>query len=295
MKYKYKKKSYLYNPLNISMMKSLIFVLITLCFILSCSSQKNDSKIPSSKTLKTDALIIKPIEPQETAKYPSVKLIPVPKAYKRITIVPGSFGEYLRNLELKTENNKVYLHTGELKINQTAQFAVIKIDVGTRNLQQCADAVMRLRAEYLYVQKQFSDIHFNFLSDGKPRYYKDYAKGDLSHKKFRKYMDYIFSYANTASLKNELTKVNLINDLQIGDVFIQKGSPYGHAITVMDMAKNESGEIIFMLSQSYMPAQDIHILKNPSDENLSPWYKINSNGVLITPEWLFKYEDLMRF
>ena len=295
MKYKYKKKSYLYNPLNISMMKSLIFVLITSCFILSCSSQNNDSKTSSSKTLKTDALIIKPIEPQETAKYPSVKLIPVPKAYKRIAIVPGSFGEYLRNLELKTENNKVYLHTGELKINQTAQFAVIKIDIGTRDLQQCADAVMRLRAEYLYVQKQYSDIHFNFLSDGKPRHYKDYAKGDLSHKKFRKYMDYIFSYANTASLKNELTKVNSINDLQIGDVFIQKGSPYGHAITVMDMAKNESGEMIFMLSQSYMPAQDIHILKNPSDENLSPWYKINSNGVLITPEWSFKYEDLMRF
>ncbi len=277
-------------------MKNLVPLLTIFSFLfLSCNSQNNKKEISSNDSSTVGTMILEPIEPQETAKYESVKMIPVPVGYKRIEIVHGSFGEYLKNLELKIENNKVYLHTGELKMNQTAQFAVIKIDVGTRDLQQCADAVMRLRAEYLYVQKQYSDIHFNFLSDGKPRYYKDYAKGDLSHKKFRKYMDYIFSYANTASLKNELTKVNSINDIKIGDVFIQKGRPYGHAITVMDVAKNESGEIIFMLSQSYMPAQDIHILKNPNNKSLSPWYKVNTNGVLITPEWSFKYEDLMRF
>ena len=277
-------------------MKNHVPLLAILSFLFfSCYSQNNEQEISSNDSSAVKTIMLKPIEPQETAKYPSVKSIPVPKSYKRVDIKPGSFGEYLRNLELKTENNKVYLHTGELKWNQTAQYAVLKIDVGTRDLQQCADAVMRLRGEYLFAQKQYSNIHFNFLSDGKPRYYKDYAKGDLSHKKFRKYMDYIFSYANTASLKNELTKVNSINDIQIGDVFIQKGRPYGHAITVMDVAKNESGEIIFMLSQSYMPAQDIHILKNPNNENLSPWYKVNSNGILITPEWSFKYEDLMRF
>ena len=83
--------------------------------------------------------------------------------------------------------------------------------------------------------------------------------------------------------------------MQIGDVFIQKGRPYGHAITVMDIAKNESGEKIFMLSQSYMPAQDIHILKNPNNEGFSPWYKLNNEDDLVTPEWTFSYEDLMRF
>ncbi len=277
-------------------MKNIIYIILPFVFFVSsCDSQNTEKTIKIKDSSLTETPVIIKIEAQETAKYKFVKSIPVPEGFKRVEINSGSFSEYLRNLELNTADNKVYLHNGELKWNQRAQFAVMKIDVGTRDLQQCADAVMRLRAEYLYAQKHYSDIHFNFVSDGKPRYYNDYAKGDLSHKKFRKYMDYIFSYANTASLKNELTKVNSIKDIQIGDVFIQKGRPYGHAITVMDVAKNESGEIIFMLSQSYMPAQDIHILKNPNNENFSPWYEINKSGDLTTPEWSFRYEDLMRF
>ncbi len=278
-------------------MKNSIITLSVISLIaFSCNSQ-NTKKTENTETDTTIVFkeVLKNIESQETAKYSNVKSIPTPNGFKRIEIAPNSFGEYLRNLELKTEDNKVYLHSGELKGNQTAQFAVIKIDVGTRDLQQCADAVMRLRAEYLYKHKQYSDIHFNFLSDGKPRYFNNYAKGDFSYKKFRKYMDYIFSYANTASLKNELKNVNSIQDIQIGDVFIQKGRPYGHAVTVMDIAKNESGEIVFLLSQSYMPAQDIHILKNPNDEKNSPWYKISTGVDLQTPEWLFQYQDLMRF
>ncbi len=273
--------------------KSFLFIVIAL-IIFSCNSQTADEKKSDTGTT-LNSVKTSIIEPQGIGKYTLVRSIPAPKGYKRIKIKPGSFGEYLRNLKLKTTDNKVYLHNGKLKWNQSAQFAVIKIDVGTRDLQQCADAVMRLRAEYLYGQKQYSDIHFNFLSDGKPRYYKDYARGDLSHKKFRKYMDYIFSYANTASLKNELIKVSSLSDIQIGDVFIQKGRPYGHAITVMDIAKNELGEKTFMISQSYMPAQDIHILKNPNNGDLSPWYKLNNEENLVTPEWIFSYEDLMRF
>ena len=281
---------------NKLLMKYKILILTgAIIFAASCNSQNSDNNTENNDSSSVETVIIKKIEPQEKAKYPNVKSIPVPEGFTRITTTPGSFGDYLRNTELKTEDNKVYLHNGELKWNQSAQFAVLKIDVGTRDLQQCADAVMRLRAEYLYEQKQYNKIHFNFLSDGKPRYFNDYAKGDLSHKKFRKYMDYIFSYANTSSLKNELKKVNSSDDIQIGDVFIQKGKPYGHAITVMDIAKNESGEIIFLLSQSYMPAQDIHILKNPKNKAISPWYKAKKTGSLYTPEWTFTFNDLMRF
>ena len=168
------------------------------------------------------------------------------------------------------------------------------MDVGTRDLQQCADAVMRLRAEYLFKHKRFSDIHFNFLSDGEPRYYADYAGNNRTHEKFRKYMTYIFSYANTKSLKDELKTVN-IEDMQIGDVFIQSGDPFGHAITVMDMAKNDKGQKIFMFSQSFMPAQEIHILINKDDEKLSPWYPLDFGESLFTPEWDFMATDLKRF
>ena len=109
-------------------------------------------------------------------------------------------------------------------------------------------------------------------------------------------MDYIFAYANTASLKNELKKISHINDIKIGDVFIQKGNPYGHAVTVMDMATDKkTGKKIFLLSQSYMPAQEIHILINPNNKQLSPWYNPAETKKLYTPEWTFEWKDVMRF
>jgi len=92
-----------------------------------------------------------------------------------------------------------------------------------------------------------------------------------------------------------LQPVANFSDMQIGDVLIQKGVPYGHAVTVMDMAADSEGRIIYMLSQSYMPAQDIHILKNPDHAELSPWYLIDSDDEIRTPQWIFYHGDLRRF
>jgi hypothetical protein len=39
-------------------------------------------------------------------------------------------------------------------------FAVMDLPVGNKDLQQCADAIMRLRAEYLYRPGQFNSIRF---------------------------------------------------------------------------------------------------------------------------------------
>ena len=75
--------------------------------------------------------------------------------------------------------------------------------------------------------------------------------------------------------------------MQPGDVFIKGGSP-GHAVIVVDMAVNSSGKKIFLLAQSYMPAQDIHILNNPMSPEFSPWYELNDNSLIYTPEWVFK-------
>ncbi len=52
---------------------------------------------------------------------------------------------------------------------------------------------------------------------------------------------------------------------------------------------------IFLLAQSYMPAQDIHILRNPDDEDLSPWYSVDFGEKLHTPEWIFTKKELCRF
>src|SRR5690349_4140272 len=72
-----------------------------------------------------------------------IKQIPVPEGYYRPSLKPGEFGYWLRDIRLKNDN-AVYLFNGSLKANQSAQFAVLDISVGEKNLQQCADAVMRL-------------------------------------------------------------------------------------------------------------------------------------------------------
>ncbi len=236
--------------------------------------------------------------------------INAPTGYKRTSITAGSFGEYLRQLKLKPHLSKVLLYDGTPKYNQDAHLAVVRMDIGNRNLQQCADAIMRLRAEYLYKQKQYQRIHFKFtngfvaiyskwkdgyrikVSGNKVTWVKT-AKASTDYVSFRKYLDIVFTYAGTLSLEKELIPVQY-SDIRIGDVFIKGGSP-GHAVMVVDMAINKSGRKVFLLAQSYMPAQEIQILKNPDNENLSPWYDLSETDILLTPEWTFSKLNLKRF
>jgi len=83
---------------------------------------------------------------------------------------------------------------------------------------------------------------------------------------------------------------------QIGDVFIKGGSP-GHAVIVVDMAVNpQNNKKLFMVAQSYMPAQDIHILINQNKSTISPWYDLDETASEIeTPEWTFAANQLKRF
>lgn len=233
-----------------------------------------------------------------------------PNSYSRITQNANSFAYYLQNFPLKPANAKVHLYNGKLKYRQDVHSAVLDIDVGNRDLQQCADAIMRLRAEFLFKEKQYDKISFNLTNGFKANYSKwrkDYrinVKGNHttwvkttspsdSYRSFRKYLVMIFSYAGTLSLENELLPVE-IAELQISDIFIQGGSP-GHAIIVVDMAVNNKGEKVFLLAQSYMPAQEIHILKNLNNNNVSPWYNATNLQNLITPEWTFTKDNLKRF
>lgn len=219
-----------------------------------------------------------------------------------------SFGDYLRDLPLKEDGAKVHYYDGTLKSNDV-YVAVVDMDVGKRDLQQCADAVMRLRAEYLYQSGQYDAIHFNFTNGFNAKYSKWragnrikvkgnkvswYAGGAKTTKysSFRKYMNMVFAYAGTLSLSKELKPVSL-SAIRIGDVFIKGGSP-GHAVIVVDMAVNKYGEKVFLLAQSYMPAQEIQILKNPQNRGLSPWYKADFE-TLYTPEWTFEVNQLKRF
>jgi hypothetical protein len=238
------------------------------------------------------------------------KRFPVPISFERTNEKNNSFGYFLRNLPLKKEGTLVKYHDGDSKPN-IAYVAVVDLPIGDKNLHQCADAVMRLRADYLFSEKQYDKIHFNFTNGFRVDYskwregYRIAVKGnktswvkkqkaDVSAKAYWDYLEQIFQFAGTASLEKELKAVTSVSDIQIGDVFIKGGFP-GHAVIVVDMAVNKQGKKMFMLAQSYMPAQELQILRNINDSKLSPWYSEDFGEILVTPEWTFKKSHLKRF
>jgi hypothetical protein len=207
-----------------------------------------------------------------------------PTGYSRITMGNGVFGAWLRQVNLKKDKT-VKLFNGSPKWNQFAQYAVLDKPLGNQDLQQCADAIMRLRAEYLFSKGQFNEILFY---DNLGRRYQFQAPHSRTN--LEKYLKKIFAWCGTLSLEKQLKHIDDYNDIQAGDVFIHGGSP-GHAVIVMDIAANARGEKVFLLAQSYMPAQDIHILKNPSDLKISPWFTLQIEGNLQTPEWEFNFKE----
>lgn len=270
-----------------------IFLSLSLLLLFSCDAQivRDLSKVEEFDS--TELKSIKNLA-VDTSAFILSERFSLPQGFERVTLDSNSFGTYLRDLPLKKMGTNVKYFDGRSKLKANVYCSVIDQDIDPVDLQQCADAVMRLRGEYLYKQKKYDQIHFNFVSDNKPRYFKDYAKGDYSYKKFRAYMKYVFSYANTGSLKNELQKVENFEEILPGDVLIQSGSPYGHAVIIVDVAINSDGKKIFMLAQSYMPAQETQILINPNDPKISPWYS-SENDIILTPEWRFQKSDLRRF
>ena len=225
-----------------------------------------------------------PIAASETLEQ---RIAPPPGS--RVPQAPDNWAAWLRGLPLKPPGSPVLIYTGAPKWRQDVHVAVIDIDVGARDLQQCADAIMRLRGEWLFAAGH--PVAFND-TDGKRRVFSARDKSD--HAAFLKYMDVVFAYAGTYSLEHELKPVPL-SDIKIGDVFVKGGFP-GHAVLVADMAENSAtGEKRFLLIQSYMPAQEMHILKNPGAPDGSPWYRAAFAGDLVTPEWTFRPGALHRW
>ena len=268
-----------------------------------------DKNINSMKAIKIITLIISILA--ATVSYGQRKIVNIlpPLGYQRVE--SDAYGSYLRSLPLKPYGTPVKLHDGRVKSYQDGAYAVIDMEIGNRDLQQCADAVMRLRAEYLWHSRQYDKIHFNFTS-GFRADYVTWAKGyrvkvngnnvswykaaeeDYSYEVFRKYMDIVFMYAGTASLSKELVKVN-VNNLKVGDVFIVGGHP-GHAMIIIDLATDKLGNKAIMVAQSYMPAQDIHIVTNLSGQSRTPWYIINDKTTDISfPEFHFRMDQIKRF
>lgn len=238
------------------------------------------------------------------------KRIKVPKGYKRVKEKKGSFGKFLRSYPMKKDGSDVLLYDGRKKGNQNAHVAIFKLPLENEDLQQCADAIMRVFGEFYYGRGEYSKINFGigskFRADfsiwskgrgigisKKGVYWTASKRNDTSYKSFQSFMRMVFAYSGTLNLDSESKKISL-KEARAGDIFVKGGSP-GHAVMILDVVKNKKGKKAFLLGQSYMPAQEFHVLKNPLHED-NPWYfEEEITYPLYTPEYKFDEGSLRRY
>lgn len=217
----------------------------------------------------------------------------------------NSWPYFLQHLPVK--DGPVLDYKGNPVPYQQKHVAIVQYDVGSKDLQQCADALMRLRAEYLLQQHRYNEIGFHFVS-GQYYSWNEYCSGwrpiskgnkvqfittsscDKTHGTLRRYLDIVYTYASTISLVKELKKVN---DFTVGTIIIHPGSP-GHCCIIVDEAIDKSGEKVFKMVEGYSPAQSIYVLRNIWEDGLSPWYKLSMREI-VTASYDFKDFELGEF
>ncbi len=235
----------------------------------------------------------------------------VPKGYKRVEYAKGSFQEYLRGYKLKPFGSKIINYDNSEYYWQKGHIGILDVPVPKNGLQQCADALIRIRSEYLWGNDRKDEIGFNFTSGHYCSWLK-YAEGhrpkingnkvtfdktaSANHSKstFYNYLNLIYMYSGTLSLYNELPKIDSTQDLKIGDMLIKGGSP-GHIVMITDEIVNEAGEKRFLLFQGNTPAQSVHLVKNLEDSTFSPWYELKMNSKIPVSNYTFGNSKFVRF
>ncbi len=235
--------------------------------------------------------------------------ITVPEGYTRVEAENGSFLSYLREYPLKEDGSPVLLFDGREKGNQNAHVAVFDLSLADENLQQCADSVMRMYAEYFYQTNQQERIVFRFVNGFRAEYvkwrdgYRIDVNGnevswvlteeyDDSYECFMQYLRMVYAYCGTLSMEQESEEIE-VSQVQVGDVLLRGGSP-GHVVMVVDVCEDGTGKKAFLLAQGYMPAQEFHLLKNPLHGE-DPWYyETEFSYPLLTPEYTFFEGSLRR-
>ncbi len=222
---------------------------------------------------------------------------PTPEGFARIKVDEGSLGGWLRELPLTDPETPVRRYDGSTlyEASDPRIAAVIAIDVGKGDLQQCADLVMRFHAEWKWSHGS-RDMSYRAAS-GEMLPFSRWANGErivpqgqsfswkssgspkaTDHASFRKYLDGVFAWANTVSLDKQAKRVRP-EDIRPGDFFVTPGNP-GHSVIVLDLVKSGTSRMV-LLGQSFIPAQSPQVLAHEG----KPWFVLDATHDIATPFW----------
>jgi len=288
------------------MKKIILFIVVVGLGVFFFLNFSNDGKIVKESI----ATYISPISYVNKAGRTIKTRVKVPEGYIRMIPEDGTFSSYIQNYKLKEADAKIINYDGSPYVFQHGHIGVLEIPVPSNGLQQCADALIRLRSEYLWETNRQNEIGFKFTS-GHYCSWKKYAEGyrpkingnkvtfsktaeaNRSKENFYKYLNLIYTYAGTYSLSQELKKVVSLSEVKIGDLLIYPGFP-GHVMMVGDIVKNK-GERRYVFLQGNTPAQSVHLIKNDLNTNMSPWYDLKGKTSLETPIYTFSSFEMVRF
>ena len=224
-----------------------------------------------------------------------------PDGFARVHVGSGTFGAWLRGLPIRQDRTRVY--SFRRRLLQRPSAAIVHLDVGHRDLQQCADSAIRLHAEFLWSKGQKKALKYHFTSGDLSRW-ETWQKGERfiidgsqvtrkigplrndSHESFRTWLDLIFMYAGSLSIHRDTTAVG-DSPFEIGDIFVQGGRP-GHVVMILDMAEDAKGKTVALIGQGFMPAEDFHILQDDGPHVVDgQWFILptTETGTLPTPSW----------
>ena len=289
-------------------MKKVLIVFVVLLGIVFCGSYFITPK--KTKTLKnTIATVFTSPSYIKKKGNTVIDRVKIPEGYTRVKYAEASFQSFIQNYALKNYGTEVINYDGSKYFYQSGHIGVLDLSVPKNGLQQCADALIRLRSEYLWKTNQKNKIGFEFTSGhycswrkyaegyrpivkgNKVTFHKT-AKSSYTKANFYNYLNLIYTYSGTLSLYTELPKIK--NNFEVGDMLVNPGTP-GHIIMIVDKIKNKKGAVKYILAQGNTPAQSVHMLKNPTDTKMSPWYDLELNAYIEVPGYYFDEAKFVRF
>lgn len=245
-------------------------------------------------------------------KFESVeKRFQPPAGFQRIPVDSASFAFWLRQMPLLSENSPVKDYKNRIfkNSNDSSVAAVVAYDIKDRKLEQCMDILLRFWTEYLIDQNKRNEIIIP-LPDGlmlswpawanglRPEfkglhfYLEKTAKPDSSNLNLVKYLNTIFEYSSTQAFYHYYKDMNP-SELKIGDFIVKKGYK-GHAVMIVDLARDRNGKLIALIGQGDTPACQFYLLNYKKD---NPWFPIDiKKDVLPLPiKKVMHWQGLRRF
>lgn len=222
---------------------------------------------------------------------------PTPAGHTRIAAAPGSFAAFLRTLPVRLDRATVHDFRGR---ETWRAAAVIALDVGSKDLQQCADTLIRLHAEWLWSRGRIDALAYHFTSGDHSRFV-DYVAGhrlavegsrvvtletkpvSADRRALRTWLEQVYMYAGTRSLALDSEAIPLDQPIAPGDLLLRPGSP-GHVVMILDVAQDGEGNALALIGEGSMPAQELHVLPGPID---GAWFRFvkGEDAVVYVPGW----------